>query len=108
MKSQRLTNTKGEVWATVSVIAGPHQWQVGDYGFATVLVRCPEPDHEPPATYSVIACRSGLRLGRVKVRAPKTRPHSALTAVSNLIDQLRLSYSDRGFIERMRNGAPLP
>lgn len=103
MKTQRLTNTKGEVWATVPVIAGPHQWRVGDCDFATVLVSC-----AAPAIYSVIDCRSGLRLGMVKVRAPKTKPHSALTAVSELVNQLTLHYGVHGFIERMRNGAPLP
>lgn len=101
---QRIRNTKGEIYNTLPVLAGPHEWEVDGHRFKTVLVR--EPKERPKL--SIVEVRSGHRMGFVEVAAPKTKPYNAMIAVSRHIDKLREKFGDAEVAYRIQCAPALP
>lgn len=105
MSTQRLVTSDGSVYVTAPVLAGPHTWEIGDYQFTTVVVKC---HGDVRGWLSVIDVRSGMRVGRAQIRAPKTKPHAAMYAVSRLIDELRTTKGDAVVVAKLKSAPKLP
>lgn len=101
---QKLRDQTGQIYADADVLAGPWNWQIGDYTFTTVLVKC---HSDKGKMLSVIDCRSGMRFGQIVCGAPKTKPNLALQAVSELITQRRQDYGDARVVSILENAAPI-
>lgn len=105
MDQRVVVDVQSVIYAELKVLAGPHDWEVGGYVFSTVLVRCPG---DVAGIVSVIHTRSGWRIARVEVRAPKTRPHEAMTAVSQMLDRLIAAKGSDYVAQRIYDAPPLP